>query len=90
MRVDAKQLFAHQAFVSASGANFKAGEMDCLLEFEKQLEKEGHLTRKKMDEMREQLTKEMLEMSQKVKQEPMPDPSSIFDYVYKGQKGKYW
>jgi 2-oxoisovalerate dehydrogenase E1 component alpha subunit len=65
-------------------------EVDCLAEFEKKLEKNGVLTRKQMDKLREDYTAEMLEMSKKVKDEPMPDPSSIYDYVYWQQKGRYW
>ena len=43
-----------------------------------------------MDEIREQYTEQMLEMSKKVKEEPAPDPSTIYDFTYSGQKGRYW
>ncbi len=81
------RLYGHS---SATGCNFVKEEVDSLAEFEKKLEAGGILTRKQMDELRERYTQEMLEMSQRVKQEPMPDPSSIYDYVYAGQKGRYW
>jgi 2-oxoisovalerate dehydrogenase E1 component alpha subunit len=81
------RLYGHS---SATGANFVAGEVDCLAVFEKKLEGNGVLTRKKMDEIREKYTAEMLEMSKRVKDEPMPDPASIYDHVYAGQKGRYW
>jgi TPP-dependent pyruvate/acetoin dehydrogenase alpha subunit len=66
------------------------GEEDCLVTFEKQLESAGLLTRKQMDELREQYNQQFMEMSKKVKEEPMPDPSTIYDHTYFGQKGKYW
>ena len=48
------------------------------------------LTRKQMDDIREKYTSEMLELAKSVKTEPQPDPSTIYDHTYFGQKGKYW
>jgi 2-oxoisovalerate dehydrogenase E1 component alpha subunit len=81
------RLYGHS---SATGANFVPNEVDCLAEFEKRLEGAGILSRKKMDELREKYGAEMLEMSKRVKDEPMPEASTIYDHVYAGQKGKYW
>ncbi len=81
------RLYGHS---SATGCNLVTEEEDCLVRFEKKLEAGGLLTRKKMDELRERLNQQMLELSQKVKQEPMPDASSIYDFTYKDQKGRYW
>lgn len=81
------RLYGHS---SASGANFVANESDPLVIFEKKLEQEGILTRAKMDEIRAKYTEEFLEMSKQVKEEPMPNPSSIYDYTYWQQKGKYF
>lgn len=81
------RLYGHS---SASGANFVNEEVDSLGQFEKKLEAADIMTRKQMDEIRERYTQQMLEMAQSVKQEPMPDPSTIFDHTYYGQKGKYW
>jgi 2-oxoisovalerate dehydrogenase E1 component alpha subunit len=58
--------------------------------FESKLEAAGILTRKEMDQIRERYNQQMLELSQQVKQEPLPDPSTIYDNTYAGQKGKYW
>lgn len=80
------RLYGHS---SASGANW-IDETDPLTRFEGQLESAGILTRMEMDGLREKYTKQMLEMALQVKQEPMPDPSTIYDYTYFGQKGKYW
>ena len=81
------RLYGHS---SASGANFVTNEADPLADFEKKIEESGLLARKKIDEIRERYTAEMLEMSKKVKEEPMPDGSTIYDHVYFGQKGRYW
>ncbi|MBI2712015.1 MAG: thiamine pyrophosphate-dependent dehydrogenase E1 component subunit alpha [Bdellovibrio sp.] len=81
------RLYGHS---SATGCNFAADEEDCLAVFEKRLEKAGVLSRAKMDQIRENYVKTMLEVSQQVKQEPMPDPSTIYDHVYANQKGRYW
>jgi 2-oxoisovalerate dehydrogenase E1 component alpha subunit len=64
--------------------------MDCLTTFESKLEAAGVLSRKEMDSIRERYVQEFLEISQKVKQEPLPEPSTIYDHVYYGQKGRYW
>lgn len=81
------RLYGHS---SATGCNLVSQEEDCLVSFESRLEAAGVLTRKEMTEIREKLNQEMLELAQKVKQEPMPDPASIYDYVYCNQKGRYW
>lgn len=81
------RLYGHS---SASGANYVPNEADPIAIFEQRLEAAGILSRKDMDEMRERKTAEMLEMQKKVREEPMPDPSTIYDYTYFGQKGKYW
>ena len=81
------RLYGHS---SASGANFVPGEEDPLVTFEAKLEKAGILSRAKMDEIRANHTQEMLDIAKKVKEEAMPDGSTIYDHVYKGQKGKYF
>lgn len=81
------RLYGHS---SATGANYVQGEVDSLVEFEKRLEAQGVLTRKEMDELRARYTEEMLAIAKQVKEEPMPDPSTIYDHTYFGQKGKYF
>jgi len=61
-----------------------------LVEFEKRLEAGGVLKRKEMDALREEYTVQFLEMAKQVRNEPMPDPSTIYDHTYYGQKGKYF
>ncbi len=81
------RLYGHS---SASGANLVSTESDCLTIFEKQLEKDGIMTRAQMDKVREDHGAKMLEQQKQVKQEQMPDGSTIYDHVYYGQKGRYW
>lgn len=81
------RLYGHS---SATGCNFVTNEADCLAQFEARLEAGGILTRKKMDEIRETYNQQMLEIAQQVKQEALPDPSTIYDHTYLGQKGRYW
>jgi 2-oxoisovalerate dehydrogenase E1 component alpha subunit len=81
------RLYGHS---SATGANLITNEEDPLVTFESQLEAAGIITRPEMEAIREKYTAEMLEMSKRVKEEPMPDPSTIYDHIYCGQKGRYW
>lgn len=87
MEARVSRMYGHS---SASGANRAESEFDPLAVFEEKLEAQGVMTRAQMDEIRERYTSQMLEMTQKVKEEPMPDPSTIYDHTYCGQKGRYW
>jgi 2-oxoisovalerate dehydrogenase E1 component alpha subunit len=73
------RLYGHS---SASGANLVKDETDCLVRFEEKLESRKLLTRAQMDEMRVKYTAELLEASKRVREEPQPDPDSIWDYVF--------
>lgn len=81
------RLYGHS---SATGANLVQGEEDCLTRFESQLESAGIIDRAAMSELREKYNQEFGEIARRVKSEPMPDPSTIYDHVYKDQKGRYW
>jgi 2-oxoisovalerate dehydrogenase E1 component alpha subunit len=73
------RLYGHS---SASGANLVKDETDCLVRFEEKLESRKLITRAQMDEMRTKFTAELLEASKKVREEPQPDPNSIWEYVF--------
>lgn len=81
------RLYGHS---SATGCNYVSEEEDCITSFEKRLEAAGILTRAEMDAIRTRYTEEFLRIAQQVKQEPLPDGSTIYDHVYLGQKGRYW
>jgi 2-oxoisovalerate dehydrogenase E1 component alpha subunit len=73
------RLYGHS---SASGANRINDEADCITGFERRLEERGLLTRQQMDEMRAQFAAELLAAHKQVKEEPQPDPKSIYDHVF--------
>jgi 2-oxoisovalerate dehydrogenase E1 component alpha subunit len=67
---------------SASGANLVKGEIDCLERFERVLEDRQLLSRSHMDRLREGYTQELAEANKRVRGEPHPAPSSVWDYVF--------
>jgi 2-oxoisovalerate dehydrogenase E1 component alpha subunit len=67
---------------SASGANLVKGEIDCIEQFEHKLEARSLLTRAQMDQLRETYTQELGEAAKRVRHEPQPEPSAIYDYVF--------
>jgi len=73
------RLYGHS---SASGANFVPDEVDCLTVFEKRLEERKILTRAAMDELRARFTQDLLEASKRVREEPQPSGSTIYDHVF--------
>lgn len=80
------RLYGHS---SASGANPKE-ELDCLRQFEDRLKEIKVLDQKSIQAIHDKYHEKFKADLQAVKQEPMPDPSTIFDYTYYGQKGKYF
>ena len=81
------RLYGHS---SATGCNFVGEEQDCLKSFEAKLENGSIMTRKEMDELREKYTQEFLEQARQVREEAMPDGSTLYDHTCFGQKGKYF
>jgi len=87
MEATVTRLFGHS---SATGANLVTEEADPITLFEAQLAQAGIISPKEASELRERYNAEMLDMAKKVKEEPMPDPSTIYDFTYFGQKGRYF
>ncbi|NMO22940.1 thiamine pyrophosphate-dependent dehydrogenase E1 component subunit alpha [Pyxidicoccus fallax] len=77
------RLYGHS---SASGANFVGNEVDCLKEFEARLEQEGVLTRQQMDDLKNRYTEELAAAARQVRDEPQPDPDSIWKHIYAEDK----
>jgi 2-oxoisovalerate dehydrogenase E1 component alpha subunit len=73
------RLYGHS---SGTGANFVPGEPDCIDLFEKKLEECGILTRAAMDELRARYTRELLEASKRVREEPQPRGEGIWGHVF--------
>src|SRR5215471_18189808 len=73
------RLYGHS---SASGANFVTAEQDSIVEFEKKLEAHGVLTRAEMDQVRTRWTDEITAKARQVRDEPLPEPSTIWKHIY--------
>ncbi len=67
---------------SASGANLVKEEIDCIERFERTLEERNIMTRSQMDQLRDRYTQELGEAAKRIRSEPQPDPSSIWDHVF--------
>jgi 2-oxoisovalerate dehydrogenase E1 component alpha subunit len=67
---------------SASGANVVKEEIDCIERFERTLEERNIFTRSQMDQLRDRYTQELGEAAKRIRSEPQPDPSSIWDHVF--------
>ncbi|HSN24881.1 MAG TPA: thiamine pyrophosphate-dependent dehydrogenase E1 component subunit alpha [Kofleriaceae bacterium] len=67
---------------SASGANFVKTEADCLELWEQKLEARGLISRAEMAAKRDQITTELAEASKRVRTEPQPEGSNIWDFVF--------
>lgn len=67
---------------SSSGAN-RADERDCLEEFEKKLIAQKLLTAAKAQSIKEGFATEAFEALKKVRQEPSPEASTIFEHTFR-------
>jgi 2-oxoisovalerate dehydrogenase E1 component alpha subunit len=67
---------------SASGANLVKDEIDCLERFEQTLEDRKLLTRDAMAARRERYVQELADAHKRVRGEPHPPPSSVWDHVF--------
>jgi 2-oxoisovalerate dehydrogenase E1 component alpha subunit len=67
---------------SASGANAALDEADCIRGFERKLEERKLLTREQMDAIRSKYMAFLQEMHKRVRQEPQPEGSTIYDHIF--------
>lgn len=81
------RLYGHS---SASGAMRQMHEEDPLVNLEQQLIAQKLLSKEKIQTIRDRYEEEFRLMADKVKEEPQPDPDSIYDFTYWQQQGKYW
>lgn len=87
LEASVSRLYGHS---SASGAMLQTHEVDPLSVFEKRLISEKLLSAEQAQIMRETYEKEFRLLADKIRTEPQPEPSSIYDYCYWRQKNKYW
>jgi 2-oxoisovalerate dehydrogenase E1 component alpha subunit len=67
---------------SADGANLAKDAVDALERFEQQLEERKLLPRAEMDQLRARYTEELLDASRRVRDEPQPAASAVWDHVF--------
>jgi 2-oxoisovalerate dehydrogenase E1 component alpha subunit len=79
VEANVSRLFGHS---SASGANFVKEEADCITQFEERLDRHGLLSKGDAAKVREKWTEAIADMARQVKDEPMPDPESIWQHIY--------
>jgi 2-oxoisovalerate dehydrogenase E1 component alpha subunit len=79
LEANVSRLYGHS---SASGANLVTAEQDCITEFEKKLEAHGLLTRAEMDQIRARWTEQIAALARQVRDEPLPEASTIWKHVY--------
>jgi len=79
LEASVSRLYGHS---SASGANPVGGEVDCLKQFEEKLEQHNVLTRAQLDEVRAKWTNDIAELARKVRDEPLPEASTIWENIY--------
>ena len=81
------RLYGHS---SASGANYEAGELCCIKQFESRLKKEKILSQKQIKEIWEGYKEEAKKTQKEVMQEPAPTAKSIWEHVYhKGEEANW-
>ncbi len=79
------RLYGHS---SASGAMLQTHEEDPLLILEQKLIAADQLTQEQAKKIRSRYEEEFRLLADKIRQEPQPDPNSIYDFTYWQQKGK--
>ncbi|MBK7863834.1 MAG: thiamine pyrophosphate-dependent dehydrogenase E1 component subunit alpha [Archangiaceae bacterium] len=83
VEANVSRLFGHS---SASGANYVKEEVDCITQFEERLEEQGLLSKKDAQAVREKWNEQIADMARAVKDEPQPDPATIFDHTFASEE----
>lgn len=87
MEARTSRLYGHS---SATGCNYVTEEDDCLRLFEKKLAACGILSPKEAQAINDKHNQILMDIWKRVREEALPDPSTIYDHTFQGQKGKYW
>jgi 2-oxoisovalerate dehydrogenase E1 component alpha subunit len=83
VEANVSRLYGHS---SASGANFVTEEPDCLTLFEERLAAKGIQSRADAAKVRQKWVDTLAEQARSVRDEPQPDPASIYDHIFKGER----
>lgn len=87
LEANVSRLYGHS---SASGAMMQTHEEDPVLVYQENLLQQGLVTSAEVQQWRAQYEQECRIFADQVKDEPQPDPATIYDFTYSGQHGKYW
>lgn len=79
LEAQVSRLYGHS---SASGAVLQVQEEDSLVTLEKKLMASSLLSPEKIQETRARYSEEFRRLADQVKEEPQPDPASIYDFTY--------
>lgn len=79
VEANVSRLFGHS---SASGANLAKDEPDCITLFEERLDDRGVLSKREAQAVREKWAEAIADLARKVKDEPQPDPSTLYDHTW--------
>jgi 2-oxoisovalerate dehydrogenase E1 component alpha subunit len=82
VEANVSRLYGHS---SASGANFNTEEPDCLSLFEERLAARGILSAADARQVRGKWVETLAELARSVRDEPQPDPATIYDHIFKGE-----
>lgn len=83
MEIKVSRLYGHS---SASGAN-RVNEEDCIANFEEKLIKEKVMSKDEIKRVWDKHMAAITEAYKQVRQEPFPDPRSIYDHVWHDENG---
>jgi 2-oxoisovalerate dehydrogenase E1 component alpha subunit len=82
VEANVSRLYGHS---SASGANFITEEPDCLSLFEERLAARGILSAADAGKVRKKWVDTLADLARSVRDEPQPDPATIYDHIFKGE-----
>ncbi len=85
IEANVSRLYGHS---SASGSNFATSEVDCIAAFETRLIEWGLLTPQDAAGLREKWSTTFADMARIAKEEPMPEPSTIWQNVMVGMPAR--
>jgi 2-oxoisovalerate dehydrogenase E1 component alpha subunit len=81
VEANVSRLYGHS---SASGANYVTEEPDCLTSFEERLAAKGILSQADAAQVRQKWVDTIAELARGVRDEPQPDPATVWDHIFKG------
>ena len=85
VEANVSRLYGHS---SASGANITTAESDCLMVFEEKLDANGLRSKAESKALRDSYSTQMADLARQVKDEQMPDASTLWNHAFYGEPGR--